>query len=577
MVTNELAAAHGTLEKLVATYVAALPTAVRLPAGLASTSPANGVEPIAIIGIGIRLPGASSASQLWQRLAQGYSGIVEVPGNRWDPALYWDADHAAMDKTYSKIGGFITDFTFNPRRFRIPPSVVPLIDPVQQIALEAAADALDDAGYGAERAFDRERVAVILGQSMGGEITDKYAVRVFFPALRLALSNVPDFASLPSAQQASVLDAFEAAVKAKLPPVTEDSMPGELSNVTAGRITNALNLGGPNFTTDAACAGSMAAIQAAVKGLQDGDFDMALSGGADRSMAPPTYVKFSKIGALSADGSRPFDEGANGFVMGEGCGVVVLKRLSDAVRDGDRVYAVIRGFGASSDGKGKGVTAPNPEGQKRALRRAYENAGVSPGSVDLFECHGTSTHVGDKVEVEALADLLAGTRATPARIGSIKSNIGHLKAAAGSAATIKAALALYHKTLPPSINCKQPRTDIDFARGPLQVQTIAEPWESEGPRRAGVSAFGFGGTNFHMVLEEYVSGRAVPPARRVAELPSPLSATSLRPFLLRPSAASPPSSPIRTPGSGPSAFSPSHPCWSSPRRGACAPPSVGPW
>lgn len=525
LLTNELAAGHGSLEKLVAAYVAAAPTAARATAATASpTATPGGVEPIAIIGIGCRLPGASSASQLWQRLTQGYSGIVDVPGNRWDPALYWDADHAAVDKTYSKIGGFITDFTFNPRRFRIPPSVVPLIDPVQQIALEAAADALDDAGYGGDRAFDRERVAVILGQSMGGEITDRYALRVFFPALRLALATVPDFASLPAEQQASVLDAFEAAVKAKLPPVTEDSMPGELSNVTAGRITNALNLGGPNFTTDAACAGSMAAIQAAVKGLQDGDFDMALSGGADRSMAPPTYVKFSKIGALSADGSRPFDEGANGFVMGEGCGVVVLKRLGDAVRDGDRVYAVIRGFGASSDGKGKGITAPNPEGQKRALRRAYENAGVSPGSVDLFECHGTSTHVGDKVEVEALADVLAGTRTTPARIGSIKSNIGHLKAAAGSAATIKAALALYHKTLPPSINCKQPRTDIDFARGPVQVQTTAEPWECDGPRRAGVSAFGFGGTNFHMVLEEHVPGRAVPPARRVPDLPESVQA-----------------------------------------------------
>ncbi len=528
LLATDLAATHGSLEALVKAYVAALPRATlpraARPAPIAGAADERSVnEPVAIIGIGCRLPGAASATQLWQRLVEGWSGIVEVPANRWDPSLYWSADHAAVDKTYSKIGGFLTDFTFNPRRFRIPPSVAPLIDPVQQIALEAAADALDDAGYGTERVFDRERVAVILGQSMGGEITDKYAVRVFFPALRRALSEVPNFHALALEQQTTILADLEAAVKASLPPITEDSMPGELANVTAGRVTNALNLGGPNFTTDAACAGSMAAIQAAVKGLQDLDFDMALTGGSDRSMGPPTYVKFSKIGALSSDGSRPFDEGANGFVMGEGCGVLVLKRLRDAVRDNDRVYAVIRGFGASSDGKGKGITAPNPEGQRRALRRAYENAGIDPGTVDLFECHGTSTHVGDKVEVEALTELIAGRRTVPARIGSIKSNIGHLKAAAGSAAAIKATLAIFHKTLPPSINCVTPRTDVDFSRGPVQVQTRAEPWTTAGPRRAGVSAFGFGGTNFHMVLEEYRPGEPLPitPQPRRTEPSSP--------------------------------------------------------
>ena len=272
----------------------------------------------------------------------------------------------------------------------------------------------------------------------------------------------------------------------------------------------------------------MAAIQAAVKGLQDGDFDMAVTGGADRSMGVPTYTKFSKIGALSPDGSRPFDAKANGFVMGEGVGILVLKRLADALRDGDKVYSVIRGFGGSSDGKGKGITAPNPEGQKRALRRAYEHAGVDPADVDLFECHGTSTVVGDKVEVEALTELIgAGRRTRPARIGSIKSNIGHLKSAAGAASALKTSLALFHGTLPPSINYKNPRPDIDLSVVPLQVQTAPEAWEHGGPRFAGVSAFGFGGTNFHLVLEAFRPGMAKASSTTVAVSAWPPVTTSV--------------------------------------------------
>ncbi|MFN7146524.1 MAG: polyketide synthase, partial [Myxococcota bacterium] len=362
----------GSLPAALAAY-GARPASVATSVVTASAAPAVEVtpvdhgptEPIAIVGLGCRLPGASSVTRLWDQLVAGYDAIIEVPHTRWDPALFWDPDHSVPDKTYAKIGGFITDFTFNPRRFRIPPSVAKLIDPIQQMALEASADALDDAGYGASKEFDRERVAVILGNSMGGEIGDDYTLRVMFPALRKALEEVPNFAQLPDLVRSRIMATYEESVKQGLPPITEDSMPGELSNVVAGRIANALNLGGPNFTTDAACAGSMAAMQAAVKGLQDGDFDMALTGGADRSMGVATYTKFCKICALSPDGSRPFDAGANGFVMGEGVGILVLKRLSEAERDGDRIYGVIRGIGGSSDGKGKGITAPNPEGQRR--------------------------------------------------------------------------------------------------------------------------------------------------------------------------------------------------------------------
>ncbi len=508
-----IARRYGALDRVLAAYGAAVPT--REAAPLADIGKHG---PIAVIGLGCRLPRSPSAAALWQNLLAGFDAIIEVPHERWDPALYYDPDHATIDKTYAKIGGFVTDFVFNPRRFRVPPAVARLIDPIQQMALEASADALDDAGYGDKREYDRARVAVILGNSMGGEITDEYTLRVMFPAIRKALSEVPGFAALPDNARMEILSAYEESLKKDLPPITEDSMPGELANVVAGRVANALNLGGPNFTTDAACAGSMAAMQAAIKGLQDGDFDMALTGGADRSMGVATYAKFCKIGALSAEGSRPFDANANGFVMGEGVGILVLKRLADAERDGDRIYAVMLGMGASSDGKGKGITAPNIDGQKRALDRAYENAGVDPAEVDLFECHGTSTVVGDMVEVTALSDLIGpGKRRTPVRIGSIKSNIGHLKSAAGAASALKAALALHHKTFPPSANYRQRREDLPLDVVPLQVQVTAEPWPLQGyPRRVGISAFGFGGTNFHLVMEEYRSGmvtalRAPPP------------------------------------------------------------------
>ena len=541
---SSIARRYGSLEGVLMAYGAGR----GVPSPSVSSSPSPSSEavapavvdlgkhgPIAVIGLGCRLPRSPSAAALWENLLTGFDAITEVPHDRWDPALYWDPDHATIDKTYAKIGGFVTDFVFNPRRFRVPPSVARLIDPIQQMALEASADALDDAGYGEKRDYDRARVAVILGNSMGGEITDEYTLRVMFPAIRKALNEVPGFAALPDAARDEILRTYEESLKKDLPPITEDSMPGELANVVAGRVANALNLGGPNFTTDAACAGSMAAMQAAIKGLQDGDFDMALTGGADRSMGVATYTKFCKIGALSADGSRPFDADANGFVMGEGVGILVLKRLADAERDGDRIYAVMLGMGASSDGKGKGITAPNIDGQMRALHRAYENAGVNPAEVDLFECHGTSTVVGDKVEVTALSDLIGpGKRRSPVRIGSIKSNIGHLKSAAGAASALKAALALHHKVYPPSANYRKRRDDLPLDSVPLQVQEQAEPWASQGyPRRVGISAFGFGGTNFHLVMEEYTAGMATslraPPAVVPRPVPPPPAVPAERP------------------------------------------------
>ncbi|MCP4806816.1 MAG: SDR family NAD(P)-dependent oxidoreductase [Proteobacteria bacterium] len=501
-----------------------------IPAAAPSTEPSRG-EPIAIVGLGCVLPKAHDIPSYWDNITSGVSAIGEVPADRWEARLFHDADKGAPDKTYAKIGAFVRDFVFNSKKYRIPPKVSKQIDVVQQMTLEAVGQALEDAGIGPDSAVDRSRIAVILGNSMGGpSVRDATNRRVYYPHYRDAMEKVPEFQALPADLRESLLAAWEQKLKGDLLPITEDSMPGELSNVVAGRVANAFDLGGPNFTVDAACASSMAAVQAAVKGLQDGDFDLAVSGGSDRSMDPPTYTKFSKIGALSPDYSRPFDKTANGFVMGEGSGILLLKRLSDAERDGDRIYAVIQGFGGSSDGKGKGITAPNIQGQKRALRRAYADAGMDPVEVDLIECHGTSTVVGDKIEVEALSEVIGeGRRGArgPIRIGSVKSQIGHLKSAAGAAAMIKAALSLFHKTLPPSVGFSTPREDVPFHTVPLQVQTSAEPWQAEGWRRAaGVSAFGFGGTNFHAVLVEHAARSATPraattPTVEVLERPVP--------------------------------------------------------
>ncbi len=505
-------------------------TDVPAPSRHGSTQPAAA---IAIIGIGCRFPGGSdSVDAFWANIVGGVSAIGEVPHDRWDPALYYDPDHEAPDKTYSRIGGFLTDFTFDSKRFRIPPKVAKQVDPVQQITLSCVADALEDAGLKVDRRsdgqeFDRERCAVILGNSLGGEVSDRYAIRLAWPDVAKKLVAVPPFCNLEGQERIEWLQKLELAYKAGLPVVDEDSMPGELANVIAGRIANAFDLGGANFTVDAACASSMAAVQSAIASLQSGESDLVVTGGADRSMNIATYVKFAKIGALSPDHSSPFDHTANGFVMGEGCGILVLKRYEDAVRDGDRVYAVVRGVGASSDGRGKGITAPNLKGQLRALRRAYDAAGFDPWQVDLVEAHGTSTVVGDKVEVEALSEVMGGGHRAergPIRIGSVKSMIGHLKSAAGAASIIKAALALHHGVLPPSLGFHRPSADVPLDSVPLQVQTRAEPWPEtpDGLRRAGVSAFGFGGTNFHVVLESF-AGQPLPASvTRTPPLSQPL-------------------------------------------------------
>lgn len=362
---------------------------------------------IAIVGVGAVLPDAPNAAAFWDNIMNRRYSIADVPPERWRAEDYYDPDYRISDKTYTKIGGWVRGFEFDWKRFRIPPRVAAAMDQGQQWAVTIADQALTDYGY-PERPLDTERTAVIIGTAMGGELHYDTHLRISFPEYVRALASVEEFERLPEEVRQAIIQRWHAMIDQTYPPVTEDSMPGELPNIVSGRIANILNLRGPNFITDAACASSFAAINAAMEMLTEHHVDAAIAGGVDRNMGVSTFVKFCKIGALSATGSRPFGEGADGFVMGEGSAAFLLKRLEDAERNGDRIYAVIRGVGGSSDGKGKGITAPNPAGQRLAIERAWSNAGLNPVTATLVEAHGTSTRVGDVVEVESLAEIFGG-------------------------------------------------------------------------------------------------------------------------------------------------------------------------
>ena len=467
---------------------------------------------IAIVAAGAVLPDAPNVPAFWENVKNGRYSISEVAPDRWDPALYYDSDHNAPDKTYSKIGGWVRKHVWEPMKWHIaiPPRVVDSLDDGQKWAISCTREALEDYGY-PKRTLNLERTAVILGNSMAGERHYLTSLRIHFPEYAHELEESASFAALPQAVRRDIIREFHVRIGQRLPEITEDTMPGELSSCLAGRIANVFNFRGPNFVVDAACASTMAAVTSAMEGLIENDFDVAIAGGIDRNMGAPTFIKFCKIGALSATGIRPFAEGADGFVMGEGAVLLMLKRLADAERDGDNIYAVLRGIAGASDGKGKGITAPNPIGQKLSIERAWQNAGLSPATATLIEGHGTSTPVGDVVEAQSLNEVLSSYQLPRGSValGSVKSNIGHLKSAAGAVGLLKTALALRDKVLPPSVHCEHPNPDIDFDHSPLRVNTELKPWTvpADSVRRAGVSAFGFGGTNFHAVLEEYIPHR----------------------------------------------------------------------
>lgn len=449
---------------------------------------------IAIIGIGTLLPKAKDPDRFWQNILNRVSAISEIPSHRWDWQLYYSADRRAQDKVYSKWGGFLEAIPFDPMRFGIPPKSLQSIEPAQLLTLEAVRQALIDAGYDEESEFDREHTSVILGASGGlSDLGQQYATRC----------EIPRMVAHPDQQ-----------VWDRLPEWTEESFPGILLNVIAGRSANRFNLGGSNFTVDAACASSLAALDVAVQELESGRCSMAIAGGVDTLQSAFTYFCFSKTHALSPQGvARSFDQAADGIVISEGVAVVVLKRLADAQRDGDRIYGVIKAVASSSDGKGLSMTAPASSGQQRALRRAYEKAGFSAATLGLYEAHGTGTSAGDRAELQTIRTLLQESQAAAnaCAVGSVKTLIGHTKSTAGMAALVKAVLALYHRVLPPHTNVENPLEGLQ-GDTPTYLLKEAQPWltPTGHPRRAGVSAFGFGGTNFHAVLEEYIGSDKAP-------------------------------------------------------------------
>jgi acyl transferase domain-containing protein/acyl carrier protein len=474
--------------------------------------PPGRLQPVAIVGVGAIMPQAPTAAAFWSNITGGRYSITDVPKDRWDPDLYYDPDPRVPDKTYSRIGGWVREFAWDPIKWRlpVPPKVGEQMDDGQKWAVSAAREALVDAGW-PEWKVDPQRVAVILGNALGGEKHYASNMRIQLPEFTRELERSAAFSALPAQTRQEILEQTVRSYLGQFPEITEDSMPGELANIIAGRIANLFNFRGPSYTTDAACASALAGISAATRGLVDGHYDAVVTGGVDRNMGPAAFVKFCKIGALSATGTRPFDAGADGFVMGEGAALFVLRRLSDAERDGDKIYAVLLGIAGSSDGKGKGITAPNPVGQKLVVERAWRIACADPSTASCIEAHGTSTRAGDASELQSMTAVLGGSGIPPGSValGSVKSNIGHLKGAAGAAGLFKMTMSLHDKVLPPSLNFRDPNPNVDWAVSPFRVNTELREWPNPagGVRRGGVSAFGFGGTNFHAVLEEYIPGR----------------------------------------------------------------------
>ena len=467
--------------------------------------------PLAIVGVSALFPGSSDGTGFWRDILAGRDLISDVPATHWLTEDYYDPDPRAPDKTYCRRGGFLDNIAFDPLRFGVPPSIVPATDTSQLLGLIVAQRVLEDATGGDMSRANRDRTSVILGVTSGQELLASMVSRLQRPVWVKSLRE----AGVAESKVEEICDR----IADHYVPWQESSFPGLLGNVVAGRIANRLDLGGTNCVTDAACASTFAALSMAAGELYLGESDMVITGGVDTLNDILMYTCFSKTPALSPTGDcRPFSDQADGTLLGEGLAMVALRRLADAERDGDRIYAVLRGVGASSDGRAKSVYAPRPEGQAKALERAYERAGYGPDTVELIEAHGTATKAGDVAEFGGLRlafDASGRQDRQWCALGSVKSQIGHTKAAAGAGGLFKAVMALHHKVLPPTIKVERPNPELAIEQSAFYLNTRARPWVRKGdhPRRASVSSFGFGGSNFHLALEEYV-GEAPRAVRR---------------------------------------------------------------
>ncbi|MDQ2873909.1 MAG: acyltransferase domain-containing protein, partial [Actinomycetota bacterium] len=447
-----------------------------------------GSEPLAIIGIACRFPGgADTPDRYWQLLRSGTDAISEVPADRWDINKLYEADPEAPGKMTTRWGGFLPQVDqFDPQFFGISPREAESMDPQQRLVLETSWEAIERAGIAAD---------TLAGSQTG----------VF-----LGAGNC-DYSLL-------ALKSAEPLRNAGLHRVT-----GSATNIIAGRVSYTLGLRGPCLIVDTACSSALVAVHLAAQSLRSGECDLALAGGVSLMLAPELSIMFSKAHMLAPDGRcKTFDAAADGFARGEGCGVIVLRRLSDALAHDDPVLAVVRGSAVNQDGRSSGLTAPNGQAQQAVIRQALASAQLDPAQIGYVETHGTGTALGDPIEVQALAAVLSQDRAAddPVLIGAVKTNVGHLEAASGVAGLIKTVLALYHQEIPPSLHFQHPSPHIPWAELPVTVPTRLVPWPAgDRPRLAGVSSFGFSGTNAHVILGEAPQRpAAVPQASRPVHL-----------------------------------------------------------
>ncbi|NKB68803.1 MAG: 4'-phosphopantetheinyl transferase superfamily protein [Candidatus Latescibacteria bacterium] len=449
-------------------------------------------EDIAIIGMAGVFPGAVDVESFWRNIVNGVGAVEDRPANRWT-GEEWIGPLRSM----TRRGGFVpTPYYIDPLRFKSIPNVVRHGEHEQFLLLDLTADALEDAGVPLDAPVLKRTDLIVGFGSYGRKITIELFLR---PDI---ISHLARFLEGQGVEFSRELSALEAA----LLDIDTDVLATTLPNFVASRAANRLDLGGAAYAVDGACASSLLALEQGMGRLRDGRADMVLVGGINFSHLPGIWMFFDRIRALSASGVvRPFDRRADGIVLGEGGGVVVLKRLADARRDGDRVYALVKGVGSASDGRATGILAPSSQGQIRALENAYNDAGVDPVTVGFVEAHGTGTPAGDSAELETLAQVYGPSDGSFGKrsLGAVKAMIGHLLPAAGIASLIKATLALTHKVLPPNLSCAEPHDalrETDF-----YLSDEVRPWvhqKGEGPRRAGINAFGFGGINAHAILEE---------------------------------------------------------------------------
>jgi enediyne polyketide synthase len=463
---------------------------------------------VAIVGIGLRYPDASSPDELWENVLSGRRAFRRLPDERMNHADYWSPDPHAPDRFYASKAAVLRDFEFDRVKYKVAGSTYRSTDLTHWLALDVAAQALVDAGFPDGEGLPLQSTGVVLGNSLTGEFSRANMMRLRWPYVRRTLAAALTAKGWADEESADFLRDMEARYKAPFPPIDEDTLAGGLANTIAGRICNFFDFAGGGYTVDGACSSSLLAIVTAAKALSDGDSDVVLAGGVDLSIDPFEVIGFAKTGALATGTMKVYDRNSNGFWPGEGSGIVVLMREADAVAQGRRIYATITGWGVSSDGKG-GITRPEAAGHRLAISRAYRKAGYGVETVSYFEGHGTGTALGDATEIEALgsARRLADPSALPAALSTLKGNIGHTKAAAGIAGLIKATLAVHNQVIPPATGHDDPHEKLLGDSPALYVPREAEQWPTNQVIRAGVSAMGFGGINTHIAIEAASTSR----------------------------------------------------------------------